>query len=79
LTGGKHLSGVAGELQSSLVVMMVVMVVGQQRVPVVTQVKLGVRFARVSLVDADQLIVTWILLKEAAYTRNQWRVSHENL
>jgi len=59
--------------------MMVVMVVGQQRVPVVTQVKLGVRFARVSLVDADQLIVTWILLKEAAYTRNQWRVSHENL
>jgi len=65
--GGKHLSRVAGEPQCSLVV--VVVVVGQQGVPVVTQVELGVRSARMTLVYADQPVVAWISLEETAYMR----------
>ena len=49
--------------------------VGHQRVPVVTQVELDVRFAGVAFVDADQLIVAWILLKEATYPRTHVQVS----
>jgi len=65
LTLRKHLLGVGAEALRRLVVVDV----GDERVPVVTEIKLDVRFARVTLVDANQLIVAWILLKEAACPR----------
>jgi len=65
LTLRKHLLGVGAEALWRLIVVDV----SDKRVPVVTQVELDVRFARVTLVDADQLIVAWILLKEAPYPR----------
>jgi len=60
---GKHPSRVGTEaLCRPLVVH-----VGDQRVPVVSEVELDVRSARVTLVDADQLVVAWIAFEEAAY------------
>ena len=62
LTSWKHLARVGAEAPWRLVVVDV----GDERVPVVTHVELNVRLARVTLVDADERVVARILLKEAA-------------
>jgi len=63
LASWKHSARVAGEAPWPLIVIDI----RDQRVPVVTQVELHVGFARVTFVNANQLIMTWIALEEAAY------------
>ena len=51
-------------------------VVAEQRVPVVAHVELLVCFAREALVDADELVVTWVPREETPFNANRYVTRH---